>query len=1040
MGATRTVFKLLLTFFLWQPSPHALALNLALDVSQYAHMAWRTQEGFATGGILSIAQTTDGYLWLGTEFGLFRFDGVRNVRPSPPQGASLPDSHIRCLLGAHDGALWIGTYGGLARWKGDRLTVYPQLSGWFINALVEDRQGIVWASAQVPTAPFAKLCAISDVDAQCEGDDGRFGRWVASLHEDGKGRLWVTAATGLWRWRPGPPQVQPLPAPPNDGLHDITDGDSGALLIITGGDITELGDGKGPLPFAELQGSGATLLRDRDGALWVGTQGRGLLHIHHGRTDTFGKSDGLSSERVSQIFEDREGNIWVATVDGLDRFHAVAAATVSQQQGLSYPVFCSIVASADGSIWISTAHGVNHWSASEKTIYLSQREHAANRKPVRGALVSAVREIVVEGLPTSGGALFQDRHGRLWVGSGYLEHERYVTVNGIPHEFVDAVEDNTQNLWFAEPKAGLVLLQPDQPIRQFSLQQLGLQSPVSRLTVDPQDGGLWLGLRAGGIAHLVDGRIRTSYSATDGLTGGRVQELRFDRDGALWIGAQGGLSRLKRGRIATLDSSSGLPCNSVSWMIDDDMDGVWLHTACGIARIARNDLESWAADVDRQNDRPPKIPMRIFNESDGVRSSDFVSTYVPNVAMSKDGRVWFGTLGGVGVLDPQHLPYNSLLPPVHVEEVIADRETYEASSRARFPPRIRDLQVNYTALSLVAPEKLMFRYKLEGHDHDWQNVGNRRQAFYTDLPPGNYRFRVIASNNSGVWNEKGASLDFSIAPAYWQTTWFRALCVAAFLAFLWMLYWLRMRQLAHVFETRVEAQVEERTRLARELHDTLLQSFNGLLLRFRTVQALFSKSPEEARKILDSAIDQTREALTEGRQAVQGLRSSAIGTQEFADAIKTLTEELAADPAHPAAAEVRLNIEGTPRPLRPLIRDEIYRIASEALRNAFRHAGASRIEVQLGYDEVSFELRVRDDGKGIDPQLLTDESLPGHFGLRGMRERGERMGGKLTLWSAPGSGTELVLSVPAANAYGTDASAAHSWLGRKIYCGGGLKP
>ena len=321
-------------------------------------------------------------------------------------------------------------------------------------------------------------------------------------------------------------------------------------------------------------------------------------------------------------------------------------------------------------------------------------------------------------------------------------------------------------------------------------------------------------------------------------------------------------------------------------------------------------------------------------------------------------------------VDPSRWPVNTLAPPVHIEQITADHKSYDAKSGLRLPPLVRDLSIDYTALSLVAPEKVHFKYQLEGQDPDWREVVNDREAQYSNLAPGNYRFRVIASNNSGVWNETGASLDFSIAPAYWQTAWFRALCVAAILALLWMLYRLRMRQLAHEFDVKLEARVDERTRIARELHDTLLQSFNGLLLRFRTVHALFSKSPDQARTILENAIDETRQALTEGRKAVQGLRSSTVETHEFSEAIKTLTEELASDPTHSGGAEVRLTVEGTPRKKRPLIRDEIYRIASEALRNAFRHAEASRIEVQLSYNETSFELRVRDDGKGIDPKIL----------------------------------------------------------------------
>ncbi len=407
---------------------------------------------------------------------------------------------------------------------------------------------------------------------------------------------------------------------------------------------------------------------------------------------------------------------------------------------------------------------------------------------------------------------------------------------------------------------------------------------------------------------------------------------------------------------------------------------------------------------------------------------DSPNSYSPHVAKAPDGRFWFVTSNGLTEFDPRLLANNMRPPPVHIEQFVADHKIYESGVGIRLAPLTRDLEIDFSAMSLVAPERNQFRYILSGYDRDWHSVGNRREAFYNDLPPGQYRFQVLASNNSGVWNEQGATVDFSIAPAYWQTIWFRAACLAGFLLLLWALYLLRLRQVALEFERTLDARVAERTRIARELHDTLLQSFSGLLLRFRTVHALLSKSPDQARTMLESAIDETREALTEGRQAVQGLRSSALETPEFVEAVKTLTSELASDPAHSGTAEVRLNIEGTPRTLQPLIRDEIYRVASEALRNAFRHAEARQIEVQLTYDEKSFELRVRDDGKGIDPKFLADECPAGHFGLRGMRERAQQIGGNLSVWSAPASGTELVLSVSGALAYDTAQNEKLSWL------------
>jgi len=470
-----------------------------------------------------------------------------------------------------------------------------------------------------------------------------------------------------------------------------------------------------------------------------------------------------------------------------------------------------------------------------------------------------------------------------------------------------------------------------------------------------------------------------------------------------------------------------LPCDTVNSIIDNHDDSMWLFTACGLVRIARPELEAWTAAAD-SGGVPHRISVRVVGDSDGFRSVARPGSWSPNVARSAEGKLWFAAFG-LTMFDPSKGASNNLPPPVHVESIIADRKTYEASSDVRLPPLVRDLQIDYTALSLVAPEKNRFRYKLEGRDRDWQDAGNRRQAFYTDLDPGNYRFRVIASNNSGVWNEEGASLDFSVAPAYWQTTWFRALCALAGVAFLWTLYRLRVRQLSRQFNMALESRVSERTRIARELHDTLLQSFHGLLLRFQTVLELLPARPGEAKQLLAGAIDQAAGAITEGRDAVQGLRSSVTEANDLAHAIRTLGEELAADEG--AKDEVTLHVEaqGASRSLHPIVRDEVFRIAGEALRNAFRHAGAKRIEVELRYDERGLGLRVRDDGKGMAPEVLSQGGREGHFGMHGMRERAELIGGKLTVWSAPGSGTEIELSIPDTHAY---ASPPPGWRSRLV--------
>ncbi|HXI66862.1 MAG TPA: triple tyrosine motif-containing protein [Steroidobacteraceae bacterium] len=466
----------------------------------------------------------------------------------------------------------------------------------------------------------------------------------------------------------------------------------------------------------------------------------------------------------------------------------------------------------------------------------------------------------------------------------------------------------------------------------------------------------------------------------------------------------------------------------------DDAGALWVYTACGIARIELPELERWEADLGH-GVGSSGIRATVVDSSEGVvNAAPPIGSYSPHVAKSQDGRIWFATPSGVGVLDPRNLHANGRAPPVHIEQVTADRKSYAPVTPLRLPAQLRDLQLDYTALSLVAPEKMLFRYKLEGRDRDWQEAGNRRQAFYSDLAPGNYRFRVIASNNSGVWNEQGATLDFSISPAYWQTTWFRALCVTAILLVLWALYQLRLRQLTRTFNLTLEARVGERTRIARDLHDTLLQSFQGLLLRFQTVADLLPTRPTEAKRIVVSAVDQAAQAITEGRHAVEGLRTSAAESTDLAAELRTLGE-LAAAETHNESVRLTVDVEGTPRALKPIVRDEIYRIAGEALRNAFRHAAATRIELELRYDARQLRLRVRDDGKGIGPKALseaTEGAIAGHHGLRGMRERASLIGGKLTVWTAPDSGTEVELIVRASRVYARPASRGRSWLAQRF--------
>jgi signal transduction histidine kinase/ligand-binding sensor domain-containing protein len=997
----------------------AFGLNPTLDIGQYAHTAWRSGEGFTKGLIRSIAQTPDGYLWLGTEFGLLRFDGVRAVPWELPAGEHLPNDDIRSLLGARDGRLWVGTFTGLASWKDSKLTRYPELDGQVVEALLEDREGTIWVAGWAPSV--GRLCRIQSGNTQCNGEDGRFGSGVNALYEDSGGNVWVGAMNGLWRWKPGVPTLYPMPDPVHKIYSVAESGDGGILVAKTSG-ITKLKNGKiepYPLPTG-LKFQPYKLFRDRDGVLWIGAMvDKGLLHIHDGRMDLFNRSDGLSGDSVTSFLEDREGSIWVATGDGLDHFREFSVPRISVQQGLSSRGISSILAARDGSLWVGASDGLTRLNKGRITVYRKSsqtRSHWGSPDSGDIARNQAIREIVDNGLPASEvEVLFEDEGGRIWVGTqsgvAVFKSDRFFPINSVPRGIeYSIVSDNAGNVWMSHQE-GLLHLAGDHLAERISWSKLGRREPATALLHDAVQDGLWLGFRDGGVAYFKDGQLRTSYAGAEGLAGGYVRGFYVDRNGTLWAAAEGGLSEIKNGKVLTLTSQNGLPCNTVHWMIEDDAHSVWLYLACGLVRITAPELEAWAS-------HPTKpIHTTVFDSSDGVSNHRFTGGYNALVAKTADGKLWFLSINGVSILDPNHLQLNRLPPPVHVEQITADEKIYDANNGVRLPPRIRNLAMDFTALSLVTPEKVRFRVMLEGQDKGWHELVNERHVHYTNLPPRTYRFHVLACNNSGVWNEEGATLEFVIPPMWYQTNWFLAACVAVFFAMLWGMYELRVSQLAQRFSMRLEERVSERTRIARDLHDTLLQSFQSLLLLF---QAGVDKLPEgavESRKALEFALDRASEAIGEGRDAIKGLRMSTIERNDLAMSIRTIGEELSAAENRQNFVSFELLVEGTPRELHPIVRDEIYRLATEALRNSFRHADAKNVEVEIRYDKKYFRLRVRDDGKGIPSDVLSRDGREGHYGLPGMRERAKLVGGKLTIWTELDSGTEIELAIPGAKVY-----------------------
>lgn len=797
-----------------------------------------------------------------------------------------------------------------------------------------------------------------------------------------------------------------------------------------------------PFPSTPPQLKQATLLRDRDGGLWISSEDAGLMHVHQGRMDVFTASDGLSSNAVLGMFEDREGNIWVATSNGMDRFREYAIPTIGRKQGLSSPLVECVLAAQDGSVWLGTADGLNRWKNGQITIYRkatnpkAENESRGNEQDAGGLSTtdhagSQVREVRSSGLPDNFVlSLFQDRRGRIWIstfgGLSYFENGKLTRFTGLPFPPQNPmVSDNKGYIWSAQSDRDLVRLDEGKLVEQIAWPKLGIQGALSNpLAADPVNGGVWVGSWGGGVVYFKDGQVRASCGAREGLGGGRVNSLQFDHDGALWAATDEGLSRINNGRAITLTSQNGLPCDVVQDVVEDDSHALWVQMACGLVRIERAELTAWMADPKR------RIHTAVFDSSDGVTTHAGVFNFGPRVAKTGDGKLWISPTERIMMIDPHHLARNNLPPPVHIEQITADSKTYLPAphGRVQLPARVRNLTIDYTGLSFAAPEKVHFRYKLDGQDRDWREVINDRRAQYTNLAPGPYKFHVIACNNSGVWNEQGDTLEFSVAPAYYQTNWFRALCAVLVLVLLWAAYQLRVRQLHREFALTLDARVGERTRIARELHDTLLQSFQGLLLRLEVVSQLQLDRPAEAKQQLDRTIERAAKAITEGRDAVQGLRESTVQTNDLAQALNGLGEQLAADPANNETPAFRVTVEGEPRDLHPILRDEVYRIATEALKNSFWHARARQIEVEIRYDDQQFRLRVRDDGKGIDPAVLAAHGRAGHYGLPGMRERAKLIGGNLTLWSEVDAGTEVELTVPAATAY--SGSGRSAWFSR----------
>ena len=561
---------------------------------------------------------------------------------------------------------------------------------------------------------------------------------------------------------------------------------------------------------------------DREGNLWVASRGKGLYRIRGKVVDHYGRTDGLSSDAVNLLFEDREGILWAATSNGLDSFRDPAVTTFSSSEGLGKDAAAGVLASRDGSIWIANDGSLD--------------------RIVNGSISSLRTGAGLPGHQVT--ALLEDRAGNLWVG---VDDSLYVLKDGRrlqpiagpnrkPVGLVGALtEDVDGNIWaatFGNPRK-LVCIKDFKVRQEFQAPQV----PAARtLAADPQ-GGIWIATVTGDLARLRNGSVE--QFALKLKASPFIRRIVANADGSVLAATEDGLVGLRGGTVQRMTTDNGLPCGGVISFIEDEGKRWWLYTECGVLELAASDLQRWWSDPGAI------VPTRMYDRFDGAQPN---APYFNSVARSPDGRIWFANGQVVQMLDPSTLSRKALPAPTYIESVIVDRRQFQAGGHLELAPHPRDLQIDYTSPTFTAPQKVKFRYRLAPYESDWHDAGTRRQAFYTDLPPGNYTFRVVAANSDGAWNNTPATLAFSIAPAYWQTAWFRALGAVAFMSLLWVLYRMRTRQLAHQFDLKLEARLGERSRIARDLHDTLLQSFQGLLLRFQTVRELLPTRPAEAER------------------------------------------------------------------------------------------------------------------------------------------------------------------------------------------------
>jgi len=1020
----RQVLGLLLwwpLFLTWQAGASGPDPNR--PIKQMRHASWSEADGLV-GSVLSLAQTSDGFLWVGTSTGLYYFDGIKFVL-YPGSTGDNTILEARSLLPTSDGGLWVGYRHGVAFLKQGKAFFYSERQGLpygSVTNLAQTRDGAIWAAvtlsgggkAEGGENSLAGLARFSNGRWEKIGSNWNYpANSAEKVVVDGAGTLWVTGGESIYFLLPGSRRFQPTGVRVS-AWTQVCVGPDGSIWIVDS--IAHKLFNFRESPVGIYVSFTADRLQDINGirfdsahALWLAA-GRGLYRIPAGsisalprqtnqetEKDHFLLADGLSGREVNAVLEDREGNIWVGTSNGLDRFSDRSVTQIYIGHTPS-----DLIAGPHSEVWAS------------------QFAQSPYLIPVHNCKPFLLRNWFTR-------SFYMDSNGILWAamqsdaaswqsrGLWKDQNGRITKIQSPPDmkgPLIDGIVGNANGrLWMTIRGYGEYTLQNGkwQRIPVFT----GTDSDIApdAQFVDPR-GRAWLAYYARNTVVMVDGPRRAFFTAGHGLDLGSPI-VGWATGTQVWVSGTTGLGFFNGEGFVNIRASDGFEFKNISAVIPTDHDGLWLKAPEGIIEIPPDELASFF------HDPAHRVRYRIFDGATDLVAP--LARYRPassgtDAVRSSDGKLWFSDATGVAMIDPTHLEHNGLPPPVYVLSLTADGRTYPIGKDLVLPESTRVVTLDYTALSLTLSERNRYRYQLVGFDTGWQDAGNRRQAFYTNLTPGSYTFKVIASNNDGVWNQTGTSVAFRIPPTFIQTIWFKILLIAASALAVWALYARRLRRATAEIRARLGERLQERERIARELHDTLLQDFQAVILRFQLAEKRMA-SGDPNRAVLEEGLDYADKVLTEGRNYIRDIRADTKAFDELSKSLAEYGNELSK--LRPVAFSIKAT--GAEPKLNPIFLDEIHRIGREAIGNAFKHSNGSKVEVEILYRHGEFQLKVRDNGDGMDPNLFS-VGRPGHWGLQNMKERARKIGATLTVSSEPGAGTSLELTLPIRSAHRFRAS------------------